>query len=123
MKALIAGVSIFFAFLIDWVVIRGSVFGFPFSFTGLAALFLFWHIRLLPRVWLAAGVGILWDTFSLLPFGTYALSFFILSFLTEFFKMFFTNFNQGRAQWMRLPVMAAGFLAVRAMVSLGLSFM
>ena len=122
MKTLVGALSIFFAFLIDWGVIRGSIFGFPFSFTALAVLFWFWHMKLLPRAWLALAAGILLDTFSLLPFGTYTLSFFVFAFLTEFLKVFFVNFNQGRTEWMRLPLMCIGFFGIRIFLSFGLSF-
>ena len=118
MKIILTIVTLLAALCIDWGIIRGTLFGIPFSCAVFAILFWFWHIRLRARLWWAAGIGTFLDTFSLSPFGTYTLSLFILAYLLDFLKMFFINVSSMRAQVISATALFAGFFVVKIPVSL-----
>ena len=97
-KILVGGMRVLAALFIDWSIVKGTLFGIPFSFAALAVLFWFWEISLSGRLWISFFFGIFMDTFSLLPFGTYTALFFILSFFVEFLHSFFFSVHTSIAR-------------------------
>lgn len=57
----------------------------------LALNFWFWELNLSKRIFLGAAMGILFDSISIFPFGTYAVMFILLAFLTELSQIVFSN--------------------------------
>lgn len=84
-------ISLTAAFFVFWSaagVIPGwvAVF-FPVS----AVIFWVWRLSFSRSLFLAILVGFLWDTVSILHFGTYLFTFFALVLTAEFFKNFFSK--------------------------------
>ena len=91
MRIVFAGISIVVAILLDCVFAGRAFFILPFFLTVLVLLYWFWFMPLAGRIFTAFVAGVVIDTFSLFPFGTYLMSLIALAFFANTLRMFLTN--------------------------------
>lgn len=79
------------AIFLEWALQTWSFFGITPPLISGTVLFWFQRLSLPQRIWLGAAAGMLLDSVSAFPFGTYIIAFFIEAVLVEFLKFLFTK--------------------------------
>ena len=62
-----------------------------FSIVLFFLIFLYWHIGISVRIWLGIFLGLIMDSLSLFPFGTYTFIFILAALLVELLRHIFSN--------------------------------
>lgn len=113
MTYLLLAVSVLAAFFLEWTLGQKiSLWFVPPPFTAFVLLYWFWTMKFSSRLWTAVIAGILFDSVSAYPAGTYSIVFAALGVGTEFFKFFFSNVESVLTRSISIGALTFMFLSI-----------
>lgn len=102
-----------FSLSLQWFLGRWfAPWGFPMPLAILTVLVIFWRVSLHFRLWFALAAGIILDSASLLPFGTYSAVLLGAAFAVEILQNIFSNVESRLVEGLSLGILLFAILGV-----------
>ncbi len=102
-------ITLLAAVLAQWGFSFWDIGGIPPPFIPAVVFFWFLKLNLPGRLWLALGLGLVFDSFRTFPFGTYLIVFFLEALLVEILQAFFSSMRSSLTQGVSLGIMLLFF--------------
>lgn len=84
----------------------------------LVLIFWLWRLDANQSFWLVFPAGLVWDTFSILPFGTYLITLFLMILFSEFLKKIFSDTKALPSRIVSMPIMLVLFFGFSQLTQL-----